>query len=48
MKLSDLILLALVALLAMLALRAVRRKKGGCGCGCADCPHAGACRRKEE
>lgn len=21
----------------------VKKNKGGCGCGCSDCPHAGAC-----
>lgn len=47
MKPADWILLALMALFAVLALRAVRRRKGGCACGCTDCPHANACRRME-
>ena len=42
------IFVALIAVLAFFALRAVRRGKGGCGCGCASCPHANTCHRHKE
>ncbi|MBR4773323.1 MAG: FeoB-associated Cys-rich membrane protein [Bacteroidales bacterium] len=28
-------------------LRTVKRKDGGCGCGCSGCPYRGECNKKE-
>lgn len=46
----DIILIILIAGAAALALRSVikRKKRGGFGCGCVDCPQKKTCRTKPE
>ena len=38
MNLWDILLLAVIALAVFFAIRRLRKNKGTCGCGCADCP----------
>lgn len=45
---TILICLALLVLAGLAGRRLYKnRKKGGCGCGCSECPHAGSCHKPE-
>ena len=48
---QTIIVLLIVAATVFFAVRrvvhTVRRKGGGCGCGCSDCPYKGGCNKKE-
>ena len=43
MHLIDFLLIGGVVLLVLLALRAVKKRGGGCGCGCSGCASRGGC-----
>lgn len=44
---TILISLALLAAVAFIVVKMIRdKKKGGCSCGCADCPMRGQCHKK--
>ena len=45
---TILICLTLLVLAGLAGRRLYKnRKKGGCGCGCSECPHAGSCHKPE-
>ena len=48
MNIWDILILIMVAGLIYLAARlaGARKKKGGCGCGCANCPKRNDCNSK--
>ena len=42
----DILIVAVVAILFGVAVyRTVRRRRGGCGCGCNGCPYHGSCEK---
>ncbi|MBQ6521097.1 MAG: FeoB-associated Cys-rich membrane protein [Anaerolineaceae bacterium] len=45
MNIFDILILAAVAAAVFFAVRRLRKNKGTCGCGCADCPHKKGCQK---
>ena len=39
MNLFDWLIVIVIGAAVLLAVRSLRKKKGGCSCGCADCPN---------
>ena len=46
MNVFDIIICILIAAAVILAVRRLSKNKGGCGCGCPDCPHKNSCNKK--
>ena len=46
MNIADILLLVAIAAAVFLAVRTMRKNRGGCSCGCANCKQA--CDRKKE
>ena len=43
MNLADIVILLVIALALFFALRHMKKAKGRCSCGCADCPSRTGC-----
>ncbi len=46
MNIWDILIIVIIAGAVFAALK--KRRKGSCSCGCADCPSAGFCGKKEK